>query len=127
MAKFQDLSDFKSWKLTLDYEEIIKRNASELASAIKKDAKNQFGADSEYAKDWTQHSKKDKRRSPYSIVYNKEYYQLTHLLEFGHIIKNSKRAGKMRRTLPRPHIQPNVDIQFKKYEADMKKCPIKEG
>lgn len=55
----------------------------------------------------------------YGVVYNKEHYRLTHLLENGHIIKNA--YGTYGRTAPRPHVKPAYDKIKDKFIDEMAK------
>lgn len=52
-------------------------------------------------------------------VYNKKHYQLTHLLENGHMIKNQ--YGSYGRTRPIPHIKPVELIVQDKFLEEIKK------
>ena len=56
-----------------------------------------------YAESWTLKRSKGKGRVIDVIVHNKQY-QLTHLLENGHVIRNAK--GTYGRTSPIKHIEP---------------------
>lgn len=53
------------------------------------------GATGEYKRDWKSRTTEDMRSSNYSaVVYNKSHYQLTHLLEDGHVFwVKGKRNG----------------------------------
>ena len=55
-----------------------------------------------YAKGWAVKKDNDK-----TTVYNKTAYQLTHLLENGHVVRNKK--GVYGRTRPIKHIKPVAD------------------
>lgn len=67
----------------------------------------------DYAKSWS--IKKDKKNKHLYVkaVYNKKYYRLTHLLEFGH----AKRNGG--RTKPIPHIRKTEDKYREKFEREL--------
>lgn len=79
--------------------ESIKEAAKEAAKTLKNGGpyKNRTGA---YAKDWTagrrRNKKREKKKSVVQIqgytVYNKDHFQLTHLLEYGHQSRNGGRA-----------------------------------
>ena len=60
----------------------------------------------DYAKGWKV-SKKKIKGSSVLVVHNATDYQLTHLLENGHVIKNAK--GEYGRTRPIKHIEPVAD------------------
>lgn len=68
-----------------------------------------------YSKGWS--LKKDQLgKSKYCIkIHNKTNYQLTHLLEFGHVTKNGKRTKAI------PHIRPVEEKYSKKYEQELKR------
>lgn len=66
-----------------------------------------------YSKSWTT-KKGEKAKEIYSkIVYNKKYYRLTHLLEFGH----ANRDGS--RTNPIPHIRTTEDKYKEKFIEEL--------
>jgi len=58
-----------------------------------------------YAKGWA-----SKKNGTGVVVYNKDNYQLTHLLEFGHALRNGDR------TAPQPHIGPVEEDLVTEYE-----------
>lgn len=66
-------------------EDVSKSTASELKTT----SPERTGA---YAKDWTSRKSYEDRRSKRKTVYNKDHYQLTHLLEFGHAKRNGGRV-----------------------------------
>jgi hypothetical protein len=74
--------------------ESIKEAAKEAAKTLKNGGpyKNRTGA---YAKDWTA-GQREKTKSVVQIqgytVYNKDHFQLTHLLEYGHQSRNGGRT-----------------------------------
>lgn len=117
----QNIEKFQGFKFEISYEDIVEKNCEELAREISDDAKSRWGANSKYAKDWTYHMKKDKS-GKYGVVYNKEHYRLTHLLEFGHIVWNGR---KTKRTKPQAHILPKYQKQKEKYIKDMERAKVK--
>ena len=63
-----------------------------------------------YAKGWRRRKVSDKLGVDGYVVYNEKHYQLTHLLEFGHII-----AATGGRSIAIPHIKPVNESVSEKY------------
>ena len=72
----------------------------------------------EYRKSWTYAEKTINKGKAYRtemVVYNKDYYRLTHLLEKSHRIAN--KYGSYGKSTPQPHIAPaqkNAEAEFVK-------------
>ena len=79
--------------------DVIKAATKQGAKAVKSNARSGFGGTGEYAKNWTSQFESG-RLSAQGVIYNKELYQLPHLLEHGH----AKRSGG--RVPGRVHIAP---------------------
>ena len=100
-----------------DISDIVEKDANEIG----KEATNKLkqtspkGATGEYAKGWK--LRKDKKgKNNYIIkLYNKDHYQLTHLLEFGHATANGGH------TESQPHIRPVEQEYGKKFEDKLRK------
>lgn len=78
--------------------------AKEAASRLQNTSPKKTG---KYAKSWKVKTQRGSAGIDEVIVYNKDHYQLTHLLENGHVIKNAK--GEYGRTSPKKHIGPVND------------------
>lgn len=83
-------------------EEALKKATDDAAKTIVAELKERSPKDTgAYAKSWT--SKKSPkvsyRKGYYRTIYNKEYYFLTHILEYGYVRKNGGRY------LAQPHIK----------------------
>ncbi len=106
----------------VDYMDDIELEVRKQTNSIIKEAKKELVANSpksgkkivtslgtvvnpgDYAKSWTL-GVRDRGASRYSrVIYNKEHYRLTHLLEFGHITRNGTT-----RTKAQPHIRNTED------------------
>lgn len=84
-------------------EETLPKVGKNAAKELKQRSPKKTGR---YAKGWTSKVEKDRLGSKVTI-YNKDRYQLTHLLEKGH----ANRGGG--RTRAYPHIKPTEDIAVK--------------
>lgn len=82
-------------------EKAVRKTGRETAKDLKNTSPKRTGA---YASSWTTKVTRSSGRLIGVTVYNKEHYQLTHLLENGHVIKNKK--GEYGRTRPIKHIAP---------------------
>lgn len=78
--------------LAEDIEKIIDETADEGVEKLKKNSPKRTGA---YSKDWVKTKRKEN-----TVLHNKKHYQLTHLLEKGHLTVNGKRVS------PQKHIEP---------------------
>ena len=89
-----------------------KLGVKELKSTSPRSKRAKGGA---YAKSWGY--KKEKMPFGYTsyTIHNRKHYQLTHLLENGHLIKN--KHGSYGRTKPIPHIKP-VEIIVQEHFLD---------
>lgn len=115
-----DLLGKEVMKYLTEYKEDISDAVENVSNRIGKEATNELKEESpkltgDYARGWK--IKKDKvGKSRYVVkIHNKTNYQLTHLLEFGHVTKNGGR------TRPIPHIRP-IEEKYKKiFEQELKK------
>ena len=91
-------------------------DASDLCvNQLKNTSPKRYG---KYARSWT--VKKEHASSGVAdyIVHNKGYYQLTHLLENGHVIRNGK--GTYGRTSPIHHIGPAADSAIQRFDLGVR-------
>ena len=92
-------------------EKSAKRAGRDTAKDLKNTSPKKTGA---YASSWTTKVTRSSGRLIGVTVYNKEHYQLTHLLENGHVIKNKK--GEYGRTRPIKHIEPAEQEGIQNFE-----------
>lgn len=98
-----------------DYSLEVRRATANSMDVVAKEAKQKLRNTSpksaahtrKYAEGWAVKRTKTGTGIPEVTVYNKTNYQLTHLLENGHVIKNAK--GTYGRTRPIKHIAPVND------------------
>lgn len=102
-----------------NYSDDISEVVEEVSNDVGKEAVGELKTTSpkkrgSYAKGWR--LKKDKLgRNRYSVkIHNKTDYQLTHLLEFGHVTRNGGRTEAI------PHIRPVEEKYSKEYEKELK-------
>lgn len=99
-------------KLLDDYSEEVqevandtfKKTARESVAKLKNTSPKGSPRRRHYAEGWTAKTEKGTGNIPTLIVYNRTNWQLTHLLEDGHIIRNKK--GDYGRAPAHPHIKP---------------------
>lgn len=99
-----------------DISDIIEKDANEVAKealvAIKQESPK--GSTGEYSKGW-KIKKIKKVKNMYSVkLYNKDHYQLTHILEFGHTTADGGH------TEAQPHIRPVEQEYSKKFENKLR-------
>lgn len=91
---------------------VIGELAAEAVANLKKDSPKRTG---KYAKDWARQTSYETTREKRDTVYNKKHYQLTHLLEHGHVKRNG--TGRVKGI---PHIGPENDRIQAELEARLK-------
>lgn len=96
-VQMEDLLDEVSKRVKGVMQTSIKQTAVETAQKLRNTSPVKTGS---YAKGW----KAGRRNGDDYVVHNATDYQLTHLLENGHVIKNKK--GTYGRTHPIKHIKP---------------------
>lgn len=69
---------------------IVDAESKEAVKQLKETSPKRTGA---YAKSWRQKNSYEDSRTKRNTVYNKDYYQLTHLLEYGHA---SRKGGRVK-------------------------------
>lgn len=83
------------------YEVSVSRVSREAVQRLRNTSPKKSGS---YARGWTLKKVKSRANVTDVIVHNRTDYQLTHLLENGHVIRNKK--GEYGRTRPIKHIAP---------------------
>ena len=83
------------------YEVSVSRVSREAVQRLRNTSPKKSGS---YARGWTLKKVKSRASVTDVIVHNRTDYQLTHLLENGHVIRNKK--GEYGRTRPIKHIAP---------------------
>lgn len=102
----------------------IKRAAREAVAEISATAPRSKGKDGgAYADDWRKRTDFENHEDIRVTIYNKDHYQLTHLLEHGHVIKNGtgRTYGETRKF---PHVIP-VEQKIAEKLADRIKVELK--
>lgn len=96
------LNNFHEIKAGIKYKSIIDKFSKDAVNGLKRSSPKGNRRTNTYAMGWTIKAD-DSRRSGYGVVvWNATNYQLTHLLENGHIIANKK--GGVGWASARPHI-----------------------
>ena len=96
-----------------EYTKEVKEVVGECGQKVSKDAvgllktkspKRNARGGGKYAKSWDFKEEKGILGTPMYIIYNKKHYRLTHLLEYGHVIRNGTRRtfGSVK---GKPHIK----------------------
>lgn len=96
-VQMAELLDEVDKRIENTIETAFRDEAKKTASTLKNTSPKRSGA---YARSWTMKKTADKTYT----VYNKDHYQLTHLLENGHVVRNKK--GTYGRAPAHPHIGP---------------------
>ena len=89
------------------------KEAAEVAKNQLRNTSPKRSGHGEYARSWTVKKESHGMVSDY-IVHNSKHYQLTHLLENGHVIRNKK--GTYGRTRPIKHIAPAEDTGTQNFD-----------
>lgn len=99
-----------------DISDIVEKDANEIGKEAVKTIKQESpkGTTGEYAKSWRLRKDKKGKNSYIVKLYNKDHYQLTHLLEFGHATADGGH------TEAQPHIRPVEQEYSKKFEDKLK-------
>lgn len=97
----------------------VKKDIQQAAKATAKELRSTSPKQSgDYARSWSV-----KQQNNGCVVYNKDHYRLTHLLEKGHVIRNQ--SGTYGRAPAQPHIEPAekkaVEDLVRKIEEDLSK------
>lgn len=116
-------------KYLTEYREDIQEDVEEATDEITKAARDELKSTSprsgvsretKYYKGWSVRMKKKGRYAYEKVVWNRTNYQLTHLLEFGHVTRNG--TGWVS---PQPHIR-QVEEKYKVKFVDLLEKKIKE-
>lgn len=97
-------------------QEAVDEAAKESAELCKNQLKNtspKRPKHGEYARSWTIKTERSGLSNQYT-VHNSKHYQLTHLLENGHVCRNKK--GTYGRVGPKKHIAPAADAAIQRFE-----------
>ena len=92
------------------------KNAAELCMNQLKSTSPKRPKHGEYARSWAVKVEEGSNGVAQYTVHNKRHYQLTHLLENGHVIRNKK--GTYGRTRPIKHIAPAADAGIQRFDLE---------
>lgn len=121
--KKTNIKNFKGFKFELDMEPIIEKNAKEATDSLKTQPKWQRNRRAKtYNSGWEYDMFTHDKHNVSAIVRNSTNWQLTWLLEHGHLIVNKR--GGVGFASGKPHIRPVFDKQSKQFEKDMTEVDI---
>ena len=95
----------------------VRKAASTVRREIQTNAPKKSG---DYAKSWIAKKVRESSHTLEMVVYSRNKYQLAHLLEFGHALRQGGRTKAI------PHIAPAEELGIKQLEADIERS-IKRG
>lgn len=107
MSNTVDLDKFTGFEVDIDYESVMKMYADRCLQIVKSHSpKSRNNRPHKYADGWTADIKNIKG-SQEIVIWNETNWQLTHLLENGHLIVNKK--GGVGWASAQPHIKNSYD------------------
>lgn len=111
-------------KITADvvYDKIIDKTAERCLQVVKAKSPDGDRRDKKYKDGWVILKGRMEHNQYYVTVWNKTNWQLTHLLENGHIIANKR--GGVGWASAKPHIQDAIDVVKPQFISDMEKAEI---
>lgn len=126
--------------LTSQMKEILDEYGVEVAEALEaavnnvrkqvvrklKDTSPKRAGHGEYARSWTFQKTGKRARGVFLggvnvTVYNRDHYRLTHLLEYGHVIKNKKGGPDYGRVRAYPHIGAAEELSIEELPKEFEK------
>lgn len=118
----QELNTFlKSYKKAVDEDvvQVTDKVTKEAINELKTTSPRRKGSKTNpYWRGWASKLKKRSSNNYTKVIWNKTNYQLTHLLEFGHVTRNGGRAKAI------PHIRP-VEEKYNAEFVDLLKQRIR--
>lgn len=111
------------------YQDDVIEGVTDLVKKVSDEAKQEVQAGSpvrasgggRYKRGWTVKDERKDRYHPKAIVHNRTDYQLAHLLEHGHIIRNKPGGRELGSTSAQPHIAPAEQNAIEKFEQGVEK------
>lgn len=97
--------------ITEDMKDSLRESAKDIRKGISKNSPVRSGR---YKKSWAVKKLSENSTGLDLVVHSKDRYQLTHLLEFGHALRNGGRADA------RPHIEPAEEAGKKELVESLK-------
>ncbi len=99
----------------------VKKAVRKASSTVKREIKNNAPKKSgDYAKSWTTKKVRESSHTLEMVVHSRNKYQLAHLLEFGHCLRQGGRTKAI------PHIAPAEEVGIKQLEDEIERS-IKRG
>ena len=118
------LEDFNGIRVDLNIKEIVEKHAKETTETLHSiNTWKMRRRSKSYSAGWTMKLEARSKEDVYAQVYNKTDWQLTWLLENGHLIVNKR--GGVGWAAPHKHIEPTYNKQAKKFIDDMENIDIK--
>lgn len=107
----KELNEYK--KITADnLKKEVKKTGNKIKNEIQKNAPVKSGA---YKKSWKVKTINERVNSLNLVVHSSNRYQLSHLLEFGHALRNGGRSKA------NPHIKQAEELGIKEFEENIKR------
>lgn len=104
------------------YDQIVERTAKRCTNQLRAMSPEGIRKTKNYKYGWTVRQGKKTKNETFYEVWNKDNWQLTWLLENGHIIANKK--GGVGWASARPHIQNAIDFVKPQFIAEMEKAEV---
>lgn len=107
----KELNEYK--KITADkLKKEVRKTGNKIKNEIQKNAPIKSGA---YKKSWKVKTLNERVNSLNLVVHSSNRYQLSHLLEFGHALRNGGRSKA------KPHIKEEEELGIKEFEENIKR------
>ena len=114
-----NIDNFNGFDVQIEYKSIIDKYSKGCCEIIKDNSPKKRG---KYAKGWVAKADTDYLGNYSVVVENETDWQLTHLLENGHIIANKK--GGVGWASPKPHIKKGFNAVRNRFSNDIKKVNL---